>query len=98
MKHAYVLAARGATLAFLLIGCTSAQISQVISDIGKDTGSSTPTSSEVAEGLKEALLKGASVGADKLSTADGYLGNAEIKIPFPPDAKRVEDKLRQIGF
>jgi len=85
-------------LLFLLVGCTSAQISQVVSDLGKESGSTTPTSSEVAEGLKEALLKGVSVGADQLSQADGYLGNAQIKIPFPPDAKRVEDKLRQIGL
>jgi hypothetical protein len=85
-------------IAFLLVGCTSAQISQVISDFGKETGDNTPTSSEVAEGLKEALLKGVSVGADKLSQADGYLGNAQIKIPFPPDAKRAEDRLRQLGL
>jgi hypothetical protein len=86
-------------IVFLLAGCTSAQISQVISDIGKEPGNNTtPTSSEVAEGLKEALLKGVSVGADQLSQADGYLGNAQIKIPFPPDAKKAEDKLRQIGL
>jgi hypothetical protein len=85
-------------IAFLLVGCTSAQISQVISDFGKETGDNTPTTSEVAEGLKEALLKGVSVGADKLSQADGYLGNAQIKIPFPPDAKKAEDRLRQIGL
>jgi hypothetical protein len=85
-------------IVFFLVGCTSAQISQVISDIGKEPGNSTPTSSEVAEGLKEALLKGVSVGADQLSQADGYLGNMQIRIPFPPDAKRAEDKLRQIGL
>lgn len=86
-------------IVFLLVGCTSAQISQVISDIGKEPGgNTTPTNSEVAEGLKEALLKGVAVGADQLSQADGYLGNAQIKIPFPPDAKRAEDKLRQIGL
>ncbi|MEJ0028981.1 MAG: DUF4197 domain-containing protein [Bacteroidota bacterium] len=82
----------------LLIGCTSAQISQAISDFGKETGDSTPTSADVAEGLKEALLKGTSVGADKLSAIDGYFGNPEIKIPFPPDVKKVEDRLRQIGM
>jgi len=86
-------------IVFLLVGCTSAQIGQVISDIGKEPGNNTtPTNSEVAEGLKEALLKGVSVGADQLSQADGYLGNVQIKIPFPPDAKRAEDKLRQIGL
>jgi len=92
MKHAYLL------MAFLLLGCTSAQINQAISDFGKTTGDSRPTSSEVAEGLKEALLKGVSVGADKLSQVDGYFANPEIKIPFPPDVKKVEDRLRQIGL
>ncbi|MEI9921197.1 MAG: DUF4197 domain-containing protein [Bacteroidota bacterium] len=95
MKRASVFAV---FLLALLIGCTSAQIGQVISDFGKETGDSTPTSSEVAEGLKEALLKGAAIGADKLSAVDGYLGNPEIKIPFPPDVKKVEDRLRQLGM
>jgi hypothetical protein len=95
MKRAFVFVL---FLLAVLIGCTSAQIGQAISDFGKETGDSTPTTSEVAEGLKEALLKGVSVGADKLSVADGYFGNAEIKIPFPPDAKKAEDRLRQMGF
>lgn len=85
-------------IVLLLAGCTSAQINQAISDFGKTTGDSRPTSSEVAEGLKEALLKGVSVGADRLSQVDGYFKNPEIKIPFPPDVKKVEDRLRQIGL
>ena len=94
---------RYSSLLFLLfvvicLACTSAQINQAISDFGKSTGDNQPTSSEVAEGLKEALLKGVAVGADKLSQADGYFKNPEIKIPFPPDTKKVEDRLRQIGF
>lgn len=83
---------------FALQACTSAQINQAISDFGKTVGDNRPTTSEVAEGLKEALLKGVSTGTDKLSQLDGYLGNAEIKIPFPPDVKKVEDKLRQLGL
>jgi hypothetical protein len=85
-------------LVFLLGSCTSAQINQAISDLGKTSGNTTPTSSEVAEGLKEALLKGVSVGADQLSQMDGYFKNPQIKIPFPPDVKKVEDRLRQMGL
>jgi hypothetical protein len=33
-----------------------------------------------------------------VSQVDGYFKNPEIKIPFPPDVKRVEDKLRQVGM
>jgi hypothetical protein len=85
-------------LAVVLMGCSSAQINQALSDFGKSPGEVPPTTSEVAEGLKEALLKGVSKGTEQLAKADGYLGNPEIKIPFPPDVKRVEDRLRQIGL
>ena len=85
-------------LAVVLMGCSTAQINQALSDFGKSPSETPPTSSEVAEGLKEALIKGVSVGADQLSKTDGYLGNPQVKIPFPPDVKRVEDRLRQIGL
>lgn len=53
---------------------------------------------EVAAGLKEALTSGASKGSDLVSQLDGYYKNAEIRIPFPPEVKKVEDRLRQIGM
>lgn len=85
-------------LAVVLMGCSTAQINQALSDFGKSPAETPPTTSEVAEGLKEALIKGVSVGADQLSKTNGYLGNPEVKIPFPPDVKKVEDRLRQIGL
>jgi hypothetical protein len=81
--------------------CTTAQINQTIGDVNKTLGG-TPgqplTTAEVADGLKEALIKGISTGSDLVSQLDGYFKNPEIKIPFPPEVKKVEDKLRQIGF
>jgi hypothetical protein len=62
-------------------------------------GESTSVSKdEVAEGLKEALTKGASKGSDLVSQVDGYYKNTEIKIPFPPEVKHVETRLRQMGM
>lgn len=85
--------------AFLLGACTSAQINQAITEVNKQMGSEKPlTSAEVGEGLKEALINGISKGSDLVSQVDGYFKNPEIKIPFPPDVKKVEDKLRQIGL
>ena len=85
--------------AIILGACTSAQINQTIGDVNKTLGGSQPlTTAEVAEGLKEALIKGISNGSDIVSQLDGYFKNPEIKIPFPPDVKKVEDKLRQIGL
>jgi hypothetical protein len=84
----------------LLSACTSAQVSQTISEVNKvlTEDQQTPTTSEVGEGLKEALVKGISNGADLASALDGYFKNPRIKIPFPPEVKKVEDKLRQIGL
>lgn len=56
------------------------------------------TTDQVGEGLKEALIKGISNGSDITSQLDGYFKNPEIKIPFPPEVKKVEDKLRQLGM
>ncbi len=86
-------------LSIILSGCTVAQINQVMSDVNKTGGGAKPlTSAEVGEGLKEALINGISKGADMSSQLDGYFKNSEIKIPFPPEVKKVEDRLRQIGL
>ena len=86
-------------LVLILTGCTSAQINQAIDGVNKTIGGEKPlTTAEVAEGLKEALVKGISTGSDLVSVTDGYFKNPEIKIPFPPDVKKVEDALRKIGL
>ena len=88
-------------LSIVLTGCTTAQINQTLGEVNKALGTpqnTTPTTEEVGGGLKEALINGISKGADLVSITDGYFKNPEIKIPFPPDVKKVEDKLRQLGF
>jgi hypothetical protein len=90
-------------LGFIVIsGCASGQLNlnKALEDAKKklQTGSVTPTAAEVAEGLREALVKGTSRSSDVLSQLDGYYKNPQIKIPFPPDVKKVEDKLRQLGM
>lgn len=86
-------------ISLMLGACTTAQINQTLSDANKMIGSDKPlTTAEVGEGLKEALIKGISNGSDLASQVDGYFKNQAIKIPFPPDVKKVEDRLRQIGL
>jgi hypothetical protein len=94
MKKIFVL------YVFILGACTSAQINQTLGDVNKTlSGGSTPlTTAEVVQGLKEALIKGISTGSDLASKVDGYFKNSEIKIPFPPEVKKVEDRLRQLGL
>ena len=82
-----------------LSGCSSTQINQTLGEVNKALELEQPlTTGDVAEGLKEALIKGISSGSDIASQLDGYFKNPEIKIPFPPEVKKVEDKLRQLGF
>jgi len=61
-------------------------------------GDNSLSEDEVISGLKAALEKGISKGSDQASAEDGYFKNTKIKIPFPPDVKNVETKLRQIGM
>ncbi|MDH5474683.1 MAG: DUF4197 domain-containing protein [Cyclobacteriaceae bacterium] len=86
---------------FLLTGCTATQINQTIGAVGdilNENSTTSLTSTQVASGLKEALTKGVTKGAANVSQPDGYLKNLNIKIPFPPEVKKVEDKLRQLGM
>ena len=56
------------------------------------------TEKDAVDGIKEALVKGTGESVNLVSLKDGYWGNPEIKIPFPPEEKNVESKLRAIGM
>lgn len=78
----------------LLAACTSQQISKTIDGM---LGASL-TTDEVAAGLKEALNKGVTKGAQSASKTDGYFKNPKIRIPLPPEIENVERTLRQVGL
>ncbi len=83
----------------LLAGCTTQQLNQTLGGLNDVLGTDAkPTTAEVGSGLKEALINGITRGSKQASQLDGYFKNPSIKIPFPEDVKRVEDKLRQIGL
>lgn len=56
------------------------------------------TEKDAADAIKEALINGTGESVKVVSVANGYWGNPEIKIPFPPEAKEMESKLRSIGM
>jgi hypothetical protein len=86
-------------LPIVLCSCTVTQITQTVNEAEQILEVPKPlTTAEVGDGLKEALVNGISKGSDITSQLDGYFKNPEIKIPFPSDAKKVEDKLRAIGL
>lgn len=83
-------------ISLLFIGCTAQQIQQAIDGYLGDAAEL--TEGDVAAGLKEALVSGITKGTTNVSRVDGYLKNPNIKIPFPPDIQKVENKLRSIGL
>jgi hypothetical protein len=56
------------------------------------------TNGEVISGLKEALNVGIKNSVNLTSVTDGFLGNAAIRLPFPPDAIKVKEKAIEWGF
>jgi hypothetical protein len=62
------------------------------------SGTGTPSQSEIAAGLKQALEVGAQTATSKVSAANGFFGNSIIKILMPPEAKKVETTLRNLGM
>jgi hypothetical protein len=85
-------------MALIFPSCSNAQF---IKKVSKTLGSSSKgayTESEAAEAIKEALVKGTDEGVAIVSLVDGYFGNPEIKIPFPPEAAGIESKLKSVGL
>ena len=79
---------------FLFISCTSQ--SQLPIKIGKKgTGIS---EADAANGIKEALVNGVTKGVSFLNKPDGFFGNEAYKLFLPPDAKKIESTLRNMGL
>jgi hypothetical protein len=92
------------SLVALVLGtsaCTVAEVQRTVDGVMAGTGTGiggAVTQNEVASGLKQALEVGIKNGAGQASQTDGYYKNSLIRIPFPPDVKKVENTLRQIGL
>jgi Protein of unknown function (DUF4197) len=76
----------------LLTGC------DVINKLPQTTGIGGITEAEAGQGIKEALSQGLAGAVLKLNKEDGFFKDALYKILLPPDAKKVENTLRSLGF
>lgn len=62
-------------------------------------GSTGPVSeADAAAGIKEALSQGLVKAVLKLNREDGFFRDALYKILLPPDAKKIENTLRDLGM
>jgi len=65
---------------------------------GTNSTTNSLTNDEVIKGLKEALSIGTNNSSAKASKVDGYLKNAKLFIPWPPQAQQMKTKLIQLGY
>ncbi|MEO5942530.1 MAG: DUF4197 domain-containing protein [Ferruginibacter sp.] len=56
------------------------------------------TQAEAGQGIKEALSQGLVKAVLQLNTTDGFFKSAFYKILLPPDAQKIENTLRTLGF
>jgi hypothetical protein len=77
--------------ALVLNGC------DVLSKLPGSTGNAV-TEAEAADGIKEALGQGLVKAVLQLNKEDGFFKDALYKVLLPPDAKKIENTLRDLGM
>lgn len=79
------------SFAFLLNSC------DVLQNLPASTGGAV-TEAEAGQGIKEALSQGIANAVLQLNRQDGFFKDAFYKILLPPEAKKVENTLRDVGM
>jgi hypothetical protein len=82
------------TLLFAVVTLSSCE---VLNQIPASAGGGV-TETEAAQGIKEALSQGLGKAVLQLNTTDGFFKDQFYKILLPPDAKKIENTLRDLGF
>lgn len=84
----------------ILVGCTMDEVLTTTGAVlnGGNTQQQGLTNDQVIKGLKEALAVGTNNSSAKTSAMDGFLKNDRIKLPFPPDAIKVKEKVEAVGM
>ena len=84
-------------VALLLIVCFNS--CEVLQQLPGSTNTGTGISqTDAAQGIKEALGQGIGKAVLQLNTVDGFFKNALYKILLPPEAVKIENTLRTLGF
>ena len=83
-----------------VLGFVSCEVLDEAAQVVTQPTTTTPalTNSEVISGLKEALNVGITNSVNLTSITDGFLKNADIRLPFPPDAIKVKEKAIAWGL
>ena len=84
--------------ALVSAGCLKKDLRDTIDLIESSLNQAQLSETEVANGLKDAVLRGIEKGSRLAAAKNGYLENPDLKIGIPPEARKVEEALRQIGL
>lgn len=74
--------------------CTSAEVNRFI----QGASEAALSNEDVGNGLRDALVKGISIGADLAAKENGFYGNDLIKIPLPEELRNLESTMRRFGL
>lgn len=85
---------------FLALGLLSLTACDQLADLAENYPTTTgePSKQEIANGLRQALSIGAENSVNMVSKTNGFYGDPQIRIPFPPEAEKVASTARQLGL
>ena len=85
-------------ITFLLISSIGLSSCDVLKQIPGAAGIGGVSEAEAGQGIREALGQGLVKATLQLNNTDGFFKSAFYKILLPPDARKVENTLRDLGF
>jgi hypothetical protein len=85
------------TISLIFISITFSSCDVINQTVGAGTGTGI-SNAEAGSGIKEALAQGIAKSVLKLNTPDGFFKDAIYKVLLPPDAIKIENTLRSLGF
>jgi len=93
-----ITASRLVALFFVLLVATDARSQIAFRDWFRKTPSTGISDAEAGQGIKEALSQGVTKAVLNLHKTDGFFGSDLYKMLLPPDSRKAETTLREIGL
>ena len=86
------------TIVTLLFGVVTLASCDVLNQLPTTIGGTGVSEYEAGQGIKEALGQGLGKAVLQLNNTDGFFKSAFYKIFLPPEAQKIENALRNLGF
>lgn len=83
---------------FFSTGCAQIDLAPITEDVKQIFQKNIVTEQEISAAFKEVLEKSTVKSVDLLSSSQGFIKDNDVAIPFPPEAVKLEQTLRKVGF